>query len=763
MTMERWLGATEFALLAGVNRSVGSRILRAAYDGKFWRGVALTVRKKPGRGPRGLRLEVAASSLPTNLLQDLDNRRDTADTIPSGHNHGVIDQHAETCSTVNSEDTEQQPSPSKDVYLTETRLKRKEANLEKYAHLPQDKRRRAEARFHITQACNDFILQHSLSRHKGLELFVQEYLQGRFEVPREVREVVKSKLRARTLRRWIASEREHGLIGLVDDFGNKKGHGKLDAFPVVQELIIGMILNKTIIRSKIVYESIQTKYPDAARHFGAKTVERFITQWRKKHDQLYAKLTDPDRWKNQYKVAFGSQSESTTILNQLWSLDDTKADLLCTDGRYSAIFVIDIYSRRTKILIVKTADAVAVGTLFRSAILAWGAPQAILIDNGRVYCNVHIDGVLRSLEIEKLVCTPYASEEKGIVERVQGTFQRGLLELLPGFVGHNVYDRKRIEAKRAFGQRAGDPTETPGLRITGEKLQEFANYWCEKRYQHTPQSGLPINPDTKKHFTPFEMATAWRGSVRRVEERTLDVLLLMTGETRVVGKKGIQLDRARYIHADLVTFIGKQVMVHVDPDDLGKAIVYAAESHEFICIAESAARSGISLREKAVEASVAQKQYLSHARAAVKDARRAAKNDDPVRRIQQRDREAVANIAAFPHRSIAHTTSGIEMANEAAIALQESKKQPQRKSTQAQARTNEIDVEVISLTSLRIRLYRTMGRALGDHELRCLERWFPNGAPEDQVGAIAQRLTAPTGPMPVPDEIRSTVSSGKES
>jgi transposase InsO family protein len=735
-TDKNWLDGPEFSELADLDRSVTSRQLKAAYEeGKPWRGTILKVRKAPGRGRGGFKYQVAARSLPENLFQEYCRRKVAA---------GASNQ---SCLSA--------------VFSTQkSDAQRKDKATAQFNQLPPHKQERAWARFDVLQACDRYIRANNLARCRGEEVFANEYSRGRVEVSERAREFVQD-VKVRTLRNWIAAEREYGLFGLVDNRGAHNGKSKLDAYPEVQQLIIGLILEKTILRPGFVYEIIESKYPDIAKQFSSKTVERFIARWRKENDQIYCRLTHPDRWKSKYKMAIGSQSEAITAVNQLWSLDDTRADLLLTDGRYSAIFLIDIYSRRVKIRIAKSVDAIEVGTLLRSAMLAWGAPQAILIDNGKPYSNAHINGALSSLEIEIRTCTPYASEEKGIVERVQGTFSK-MLEMCPGFIGHSVADRKRIESKRSLAQRSSDPHETFEVKISAIEFQEFANRWCEDRYQHKPHRGLPINPDTRQHFTPFEMATTWRGQPRKIDVRALDIFLLIKGELCSVNAKtkGIRINNAKYWHPDLIPYLGKRVMVRIDPEDLGKAIVHSADNHIFICIAENIERSGLSLKEVAAVSTAAQKKFLKEETEQYRAARKAIRREDPVMYVMRRDREAVAKIAAFPHRQIPHTTPGIEAATEAADALQDAKNH-KKKVVRQPVKIFEPDVPVISSQILRIRICRILHRAITPDEFLRLERKYSQGVSEDQVAAIARNLDT-LQLVPEPNQPTPIEAGGKE-
>lgn len=68
-----WIGAVEFAALAGLSRQGAGKALRhALYDGRPWRGTALAVRPSRGRGGRsGLSYQVSLSSLSEALERPL--------------------------------------------------------------------------------------------------------------------------------------------------------------------------------------------------------------------------------------------------------------------------------------------------------------------------------------------------------------------------------------------------------------------------------------------------------------------------------------------------------------------------------------------------------------------------------------------------------------------------------------------------------------------------------------------------------------------
>tara|TARA_B100000780_G_scaffold31405_1_gene19882 strand:- start:714 stop:932 length:219 start_codon:yes stop_codon:yes gene_type:complete len=70
---------------------------------------------------------------------------------------------------------------------------------------------------------------------------------------------------------------------------------------------------------------------------------------------------------------------------------------------------------------------------------------------------------------------PFASEEKGTIERLNRTMSHGILELLPGFIGHNVSEQKAIESRKSFAKRVMTKGETVDVKLTGAELQQLIN------------------------------------------------------------------------------------------------------------------------------------------------------------------------------------------------------------------------------------------------------------------------------------------------
>jgi hypothetical protein len=574
------------------------------------------------------------------------------------------------------------------------RLKSKETGLAAFERLSETKRQRARARMRVLEACEQFLRQGQLAKRRGTALFAAEYSARRIELADWVREYVPRCDRA-TIYRWAKAEREQGLIGLSDGYGHNRGKSKVNANTTLAKLILGLMATTPTIRPGQVFDYLQAKDAELAAAVSLRGVQRWMAAWKLEHAQLWCLHTNPDAWKNQFQAAFGDAAASIIRLNQLWEMDTTPADLMLTDGRHSVIGVIDIFSRRFKLLVSKTSKATMVATLFRRATLVWGVPEGVRTDQGKDYTSQHLVDVLRSLEVEHKLCVPFASEQKPFIERSFKTFSHGLLELLPGFIGHSVAERKAIESRKSFAERIMEPGAVIEVKMSAAELQTFGDRWCEAIYAHSTHDGLAGK-------TPFQVVSTWSQPVRRIEdERALDVLLAEApqGAGRTVTKKGLRIESAEFVHPELTGHIGERVKVKCDPDDLGRVYVYDGTGEQFICIAECPERLGIARVEVAAAARRRQKEALAEGRALLREAKKAFKAEDVVNVVLEHRLAEAAKVTMLPRASTPYTTPQLEAAGEAARAAGNAP-EPQAHGPEATART---DALVHSLDEARRR------------------------------------------------------------
>jgi transposase InsO family protein len=390
-------------------------------------------------------------------------------------------------------------------------------------------------------------------------------------------------------------------------------------------------------------------------------VAYFVRQYRKENESLLLFMSNPDEWKQKCQFAPGSASATVVRLNQVWETDATPGDVMLTDGRHTVIGIIDVWSRRVKVLVTPTSKAQAIATLARRCIIDWGVPEVLRSDNGKDFTARHMTRVLDALEIYQDLCPPFTPEAKPHIERFFRTFSHGLVELLPGFIGHNVAERKAIEARKSFAERMMKRGEIVEVKLSAREFQDICNRWIEAVYHRNPHSGM----DGK---TPVQMAEESTDQVRRIaDERALDVLLCPApkdGGFRTVVKKGIEVDHRYYFNTALAGYARKRLRALVDHTDLG-CIYCFEESGAFVCMATCPDWYGISAEDAAGALKRRQKAILAAKRKELKALVKQAKIEMVPEDVLSY-RESLIDNAATPKESISYTTPAIEEAIAAA-------------------------------------------------------------------------------------------------
>lgn len=631
--MKEWYSAKELAGVAGLPTT--DRAIQISAKRESWQS-----KKRSGRGGG---LEYHISSLPAKTQTAL--RISAAKRAVS----------TETTQAILAEE-----------YSRETqRLSRVDAGNRAYLGLTDKAKERADAKLHILTLCDEFMQLAGLKGRTGTEAFVEAFKAGEVSLPDWVTDIV-TDFSVSIIYNWRKKEREGGAAALAGNYGNhRKGSGMIDSQQALQNYIIGMLVENPHIKNAVLLKAIKAEFNGTLISLPSKrSLDRWVQEWKAKNRQVYTAVTNPDAWKNKYMAAPGSASEHITALNQLWEFDATPADVMLTDGRHSISGVIDVASRRLKLKVTRTSNSKAVAQVIRAAILDWGVPEKAKTDNGADYKSRYIRTVFERLHIEQEFCPPFQGWKKPHIERAFRTFSHDVAELLPGFIGHNVAERKAIESRKAFSDRLFEKDAVIDVQMSSSELQAFCDQWVENIYHRTTHSSL------KK--SPIEVVREWKLPVRRVDdERLLDVLLSEPAGTRTVTKKGIRLDNNEFIHGDLWALAGEEVQVFYDDSDMGRIYVYDLDG-QFVCIAEDPEITGVSRSEVAAKAKEVQREAVQEERRRLKAAARKVTKRDIAQQILDHRAEEIRKekTIEFPKRSELHDGEGIRAAQEALGTLQ---------------------------------------------------------------------------------------------
>ena len=408
---------------------------------------------------------------------------------------------------------------------------------------------------------------------------------------------------------------------LRDGRGRPSGTGLFDHDLTLKNYVIAAVAARPHLAATAIKSLITT---DLGREIPLRTLQHFLKHFRQSAAPALKALTNPDRYRSHHKPAFGVVGARVERINQRWEIDASPADAMCLvngrELRYKIVGCIDVFTRRAMIVVTDQVRGLATMALLRRAILAWGLPELVKIDNGKEFKNRAVERFCADTGVTTEFSKAFTPEQKPHIERFFGTISRDLFELLPGYIGHNVADRQGIEARRSFQHRFGEDGNLAfGISLSPEDLQARADAWCDDVYARRSHEGIKQ--------TPHDRALAFAGDVRRLsDERLLDALLLDAPDAsgiRVVGKSGLRIGNRYYVAGELGEWSGHRVHCRFDPHQPEQIVVYNDTRTKFICVARDRDQmDGAELAREAVRAQKLNAARITDIRSAVRKVQR---------------------------------------------------------------------------------------------------------------------------------------------
>ncbi|KPF98832.1 integrase [Rhodopseudomonas sp. AAP120] len=529
--------------------------------------------------------------------------------------------------------------------------------------------RERDARLAIVAAFEAFGRGQRLGNASRSKIFVDAYNGGTLIIDAWIREIIPH-LSPRSLARWCAARRSGKANSLaVDRAAARKGKGVLDVAcgGRVRTYLLALIAHNPHLSAQHLRMLIRSEFGDQLVVAGGelvdvppvRTLQHYVAKLKSEERVALTKLSNPDRYRSTMAPAGVGTYRWVQEPNTLWMIDASPVDALCVDGRHSIYAAIDIATRRTTFYVSRTPRASAVALLIRKAITAWGVPDTIKTDNGSDFVAQDTKRLFANLGIEMQLSDAYSPQQKGHVERVIKTFQHDCATLLPGFVGHNVADRKRIEDRKSFADRLGEDTaEAFGVSMTGAQLQAYVDEWVETVYHQRTHAGLGTSP--------MLAAATSKKPIRTVDQRALDLLLMQVGGNRVVRKTGIQLDKYHYvIHSALP---GETVLVRQDPNDAGRIYAFDADTGAYVGDAICPELAGVDPAELLrAKKEITAAHLAERTRDIRKEIKKLTTGPALIERVLEVARRDMPNVIAMPKREEAHTTPAIVAALDAMV------------------------------------------------------------------------------------------------
>lgn len=539
------------------------------------------------------------------------------------------------------------------------------ADLREDDPLSGPERDRRDARLHVLAMFEAFRRATNAAVRDAIITFSSLYTGLKIAAPEWVRSSVPT-LSKNTLLNWRALLRDHGPDALgIDRRGRPQildrvadGQAKTSALAAIarQEFLSAGHLKDYL------SERFHGQMPPS---LSTRTVQRARARLESEHRNVLMKLRDPDGYRSKVRLS-ATNSTFSAGLNDLWQIDASPADVMLKGARRHSVYVaIDIWSRRVIVLVTSSARADAVAALMRKCLIAWGVPARVMTDQGSDFTARATARLMTALGIEHEICDAFDPARKGNVERAIKTFQHDL-PVCPGFIGHNVADRKKIESRKAFSRRLGMAEEDlfdVDLDLVG--FQTWCDQWAGTIYDRADHAGL-------RGKSPFLKAASWQGEVRRIAApAALDVLLAPVAGGRGDGirrvtKQGLKIDREYYQTA--AAWPGEDVLIRMDPTDLGRVLVFRPDGETYLGEAICPPLAGLDPAEVTMRMKAAQK---AHEQAALVEVRREMRQIGPrdfmEARLAQAERRS-ATVTRLERPGTPYTTPALDAAQEAAAA-----------------------------------------------------------------------------------------------
>ncbi|MFQ2590405.1 DNA-binding protein [Aeromonas caviae] len=443
-------------------------------------------------------------------------------------------------------------------------------------------RKKVDARLLILQAADLFLAPYQACQQGevGRRAFIEAYRTRSLSLPVSVYEQQKP-FSLITLRRWQGTLADAGPAALAGNYQRERP-SSVEQSPDLARFLTALITAKPHLANKWgALHELATQYNEM-NQLGwqipsQSSLRRWLVKWLAENKVAFTYATNPDAYNNKYRTAIEEMYPWMGQPNDVWEFDSTPVDAMLVDGRHSIIAVIDVFTRRVRLLVAKTSSSEGICLLLRKTLLAWGTLNdngVMRTDNGSDYVSQRVMSICTLLGMNVSRSNAYSGWEKPHIERFFRTLSHGLIELLPAFVGHCVADRQVIEARKSFAERLEEKRkpnaekEIYELAMTAAELQILLDDWLDARYHNRKHSSLGMTPNEK-----YQSARYQRRAI--VDESALDLLLNHIGEA-TVSKGFIKAGGLKYSAPELLenSWKSQRVSVFLDPSDVGRAILY---------------------------------------------------------------------------------------------------------------------------------------------------------------------------------------------
>lgn len=560
----------------------------------------------------------------------------------------------------------------------------KAKSIQQFINLPEKAQKRADAKLVIVNAKAKFCMPYIEVRQlvEGERAFCEAYNTKSLELPKWIFSTIQ-KVSVVTIRRWEKTLEAEGVSALAGKYVSER-QSLLNDNADVADFLKGLITAKPHLAGKAkqlkkLTEIYATKTGAPWQIPSVSTIRRWVLKWVDQNQAAFTFVTNPKKFNDKYRTAVERTYPWMAAPNDVWEFDSTPVDAMLKEGRHTIIAVIDCFTRRVKLLVSPTSSSEGICLLMRKTLLAWGVPNPgglMRTDNGSDYVSQRTTSIYHLLGLEQSRANPYSGWEKPFIERFFKTLSHDLIELLPGYIGHNVSDREAIEARKEFAVRLKERNKKENekadfdLRMTQAELQQLLDNWVDAYYHLRAHDGL-------KGLTPSEAYRAAKYQIKAVEHpEALDLLLNYAGEATIL-KGFIKAGGLRYTAPEMLEhqWKGQKVRVFLDPTDVARAFVYPLNNWETRIEAVDHRLLGQEISPAAYrQTKKNEAKSLRSFRAEMKQLAKTFNIGEIHQSVIEHFAEQAKSLVEFPTQTVTHQNPGLTALTEAAGQLVKSNK-----------------------------------------------------------------------------------------
>lgn len=357
--------------------------------------------------------------------------------------------------------------------------------------------------------------------HGEQKKLIRELAQRRYTIPYSPR----THIGVGTISEWLLNYRKTGLEGLKpktrSDIGNARGIRS-----ELEETILALKTEKPKI-------SVDTIFYTLVR-------ERKMVPGEVSRTAVYRLLANKLKRVPVPKTGNYQRRFSHRYPNDCWQGDVMYAPYIMDDdtGRSRRPYLIAFIDDATRLIIGAefffSEATVNIKEVLRAAVVTYGVPSKLYLDNGRNFCAKDIQAACALMQCALIHATPYYPEGKGKIERFFRTVRSSFLTCISNI--------------RSINQ-----------------LNQYFDEWLTQRYNHAAHSALNGDTPIKTFLRKAE------NKIRRLPKHIDPAELFCKKEQRQVGKDGtFRINNIIYEAQEHL--IGRKIGVLYDKDEPTKKV-----------------------------------------------------------------------------------------------------------------------------------------------------------------------------------------------